>query len=418
MSFEIRPLDITQFKGDAIVNSLGVGEGITVYGQICKNVIKAAGSTKLKTLIKKEEPNAEPCHLFVTDGFDLPAKKIINICTPHFKYDKQMFALEHAYKLALVTAYKNKWYKVAFPIMGAGANRYPHSYVLSMAVKMMNAFSKLHKQMEITLCVPVVNEEDYNHKFDEKAIDKEIEKFFSENNDLSSRDFEYGKDSFKNLENYFDPSASEYTDMELVEGSERNYQSEWRYKEEKRERNRKRIAETDFSYGGDFVDLKEALLDFGVRPVKVDMKGLCQKSVAFYIETYIHNRYSQESDRKLIKKHVNTFLSGSNDSTSLKTKHGYETKRTTISVPVLMRYILALHMNKEEADDLLRFCGRVFSPVSEEDKCYEGLIKANKYVNNEDDTYKINGFCLKKAITQIFDYHDKKEAIPVNWNIN
>ena len=80
-----------------------------------------------------------------------------------------------------------------------------------------------------------------------------------------------------------------------------------------------------------------------------------------------------------------------------------------------MRYILALHMTKKEADDFLLFCGKVFSPVGDIDRFYQELIVKKKYVNDEEDTYKINGFCLKHELPQIFDYLDEDDAIEVNW---
>ena len=47
---------------------------------------------------------------------------------------------------------------------------------------------------------------------------------------------------------------------------------------------------------------------------------------------------------------------------------------------------------------------------------YRDLIDSyKKYVNDEEDTYKINGFCLKHELPQIFDYLDEDDAIEVNW---
>lgn len=410
MSFEIRPLDITNFKGDAIVNSLGIRENINVYGDICHSIVKKGEPAKLKQLIAEQEPKAKPGHMFLTSGFKLPAKNIIHICTPFFSCDDQLFALEFAYKLALVTAYKKKWYKLAVPIMGTGANGYPHAYVLRMVVKLMNTFSKLHKEMQITLCMPVVSVDDFNNKYDKKSVDKEIEKFFKENDKLKIREFEYDNYSFERLESFDMPFFEEYSSGEI---------QEIQYREEYRSYYRRRESQVNGTPSGktrfSFLNLKEALLDGGIRPVSFDMTKLAEKSVAFYIETYIETRFSNSSDQAEIRRHVNKVLSGSNDSTSLKAKHGKEEKRTTISLPVLMRYILALHMTKKEADDFLLFCGKVFSPVGDIDRFYQELIVKKKYVNDEDDTYKINGFCLKHKLPQIFDYLDEEDAIEVNW---
>ena len=404
MAFEVRPLDITEFKGDAIVNSLGIRENINTYGGICKSIVDKGEPKKLKALIAQEELKAEPGHIFFTSGFNLPVKNIIHVCTPFFSHDDQLFALEYVYKLALVSAYKNKWYKLGMPIIGTGANGYPHAYVLRMVMGLVKAFSSLHKEMHITICMPVVSADDFNEKFDKKAVDKAIKDFFKENDKLQIREFDYDKHSFEHLEGFDMPFLEEYSSAEI---------NEVRYRDECQRYYRRAESpisgapglKTKFS----FLDLKEALLDGGIRPVTFDMTKLAEKSVAFYIETYIETRYTNPSDQSEIRKHVNLFLAGDNTSTSLKTKHGKEEKRTTIGLPVLMRYILALHMTRKEADDFLLFCGKVFSPVSDADKIYQGFISNKKYVTKYDDIYDINGFCLKHKVEQIFGYDPSKE---------
>ena len=395
MSVEIRPLDITSFKGDAIVNSLGIRENIKIYGKICKNILKAADSKELEKKILEQEQWADPGYMFITKGYKLPAKNIIHIATPYYDYDNQLEALEFAYKLALVTAFKKGWTKIALPIIGTGANGYPHAYVLKMLTKLVNAFFKYHKEMDITICMPVVSLEEYNEKFDTKQIDKAIKEFFDKNSESMIRDFEYDESSFTNLDkkdvaellNYHTVLAHRYGE----DGERDETQRFWASKANKKT---------------SFLDVKEVLLDSGTRPVKFDMTKLYEKSVSFYIETYITTRYVNPSDQNEIRKHVNLTVSGSNDSTSLKTKHGKEEKRTTITVPMLMRYVLALHMNMKEANDLLLFCGKIFSPVSEQDTKYQRLISLKKYVTHDHDRYVINGYCLENKIEQIFGYEE------------
>ncbi len=404
MSLEIRPLDITEYKGDAIVNSLGIRENINVYGKICASVVKKSRSKELKDIIAGHKDNAEPGYMFITNGYNLPSKNIIHICTPYYSHDKHLFALEYVYKLALVTAYKNKWHKVAIPIMGTGANGYPHDYVLKLAVELSKAFSSLHKEMQITLCMPVVSAKEFNEKFDENKINQSIEDFFKEDKDLESREFIYDKASFKHLDDFRVPGLLEYSIYEIKEAC---FKGEQELDFQRRNPNGAHENKGKLS----FLPLKEALLDGGVRPVSFDMTKLSEKSVTFYIEKYIETRFANKSDQTEIRRNVNKMLSGSNESTSLKTKHGNEKKRTTITMSMLMRYVLSLHMTKEEATDFLLFCGKAFSPVSKEDKIYEALIDHKKYVTNENDVYKINGFCLKHGINQIFDYLPESEAL-------
>ena len=402
MGYEIRPVDITKIKCDAIVNSLGIRENIKIYGKICEGIIKAAASKELEKKILEQEEWAEPSYMFITKGYNLPAKNIIHIVTPYFCNDDQLQALEFSYKMVLVAAFKKGWKKLALPIMGTGANGYPHAYVLKMLTKLVSAFVKYHKDMNVTICMPVVSISEYNEKFDTNEIDKSINEFFEENNKLQIRkDFEYDEDSFANLDRKSIEQLLDYSDTVLTEAysghRSREYNRFWDqlYQESQQK--------------SSFMDVKDVLLESGKRPVSFDMTKIYEKSVAFYIETYIKTRYTNPTDQDEIRKHVNLMLSGSNDSTSLKTKHGKEEKRATISVPMLMRYILALHMNMKEANDLLLFCGKVFSPVSEQDAKYQRLISLKKYATRDNDRYIINGYCFKNEIEQIFGYEELDE---------
>ena len=120
-----------------------------------------------------------------------------------------------------------------------------------------------------------------------------------------------------------------------------------------------------------------------------------------YIDKYIENRYDNETDRKLIRNHVKETVSGDAYSTSLKAKHNNKKTRSTVSKSMLMRYILALHMTRKEADELLLFCEKAFAPsyVSKEDKIYTYLIDHKIY-----DKYVVNGLCHKEGLDPIFAY--------------
>ena len=318
MSVEIRPLDITNFKGDAILNSVGIRERIKVYGKICESILKASKSKELEKEILKQEEWADPGYIFITKGYNLPAKNIIHLATPYYEYDDQLVALEFSYKLALTTAYKKGWTKIGLPIIGTGANHYPHAYVLKMLTKLVNAFVKYHKKMEVTICMPVVSMEDYNEKFDTKAIDKAIKEFFEENSESKIREFEYDENSFTNLDR---KDVNELLDYDTVLAHSYG---------EDGEPDQYRRFYAKMANKTTFLDVKEVLLDSGKRPVTFDMTKLNEKSVTFYIETYITTRYINPSDQNEIRKHVNLTVSGSNDSTSLKTKHGKEKKRAIL----------------------------------------------------------------------------------------
>ena len=391
MPYEIRPVDITTIKCDGIVNSLGVLSTINQYGSICKNIIKASSEpAKLKETISSWEKEANPGKIFLTKSFGLPAKNILHIVTPYFSQDPQMFALEYVYKLAFTMAVKKKWNHLAIPIIGTGANGYPHSYVLKMVKALLDAFSNYNSLLKITVCMPVISPEDYEKKFDEKEVDKSIKDYFKENKNLGIRVFKYDEYTFEDVDYQDVDDLLHYSDKILIRDE--------RYMISTRQRREKGMWQSSQKA---FLDEKQILLDGGKRPTKVDFSKLGLFTITNYIETYIGNRYDNESDRKLMLKHVNEIVSGDSNSTSLKAKHNNEEKRTTVSKPMLMRYILALHMSKKEADDLLGFCEKTFAPagVSKADKVYKYLIEHQIY-----DIYEVNGLCLKENVDQIFAY--------------
>lgn len=390
MPFEVRPIDITEIRCDAIVNSLGVNTD--TYGAICRSIVSKAKSEDLKAQISSWKKEANPGKIFLSPGYNLPCKHIIHIVTPFFSHDDQLFALEYVYKLALLAAYKRGWKHIALPIIGTGANGYPHAYVLKMITSLVEAFVKNYKNMHVTICMPVISYADYEKKFDKNGLEKSITEFFIKHEKTAMRDFIYNKNDFDRTEYGDIEHHLKYSDREILEIEHLDiYQIK-----------RASIHTADSS--NQFLDEKEVLLESGERPVKFKMTELWAYSITAYIEKYIDTRYKSDYDKKLISKHVSEIVGGADNATSLKHKHTNEKKRTTISTAMLMRYILALHMNKYEADDFLLFCGKTFSPVSKEDFVYEQIIKLKKY-----DITAVNGLCLKYGVDPIFKYGEALE---------
>lgn len=386
MSFENRPVDITKVKCDAIVNSLGIGKNVKVYGAICKSIVKAAKSQELIDKINSFEPKAIPAAYFISSGYYLPSKYIINIVSPYFVKDKQLFQLEFVYKRIFNLALINNLKHIAVPIMGTGANGYPHAFVLKMLTSLVEAFSKKNPNIKITICTPVINVKDFYSGFDEEKLDKSIKEYFESNESYDMRSFEYDDDLFDTSIDY--PNIFDELDYSKMSGSELEYITTYR-----------RYVLSKINQEKVFLPEDEVLLESGIRPVKFDMSSLGLLSVTTYIDKYIDTRFSDESGRKKVRDHVWSYVGGEDNKTSMKSKHNKEERRTTISVPMLMRYILALHMTVEEANDLLSFCGKAFSPVSKEDHLYQTLIKLKKY-----DISEINGLCLKENVNLIFQY--------------
>ena len=96
MPFKVKYSDITTYKVDVIVNSLGVKGN--VYGKLCKNIITKAKDQELKQYIDKQ--NNPVGTILVTSAGKLKANKIIHVVTPFKHMDNEKNEL-------LVKAYKD-----------------------------------------------------------------------------------------------------------------------------------------------------------------------------------------------------------------------------------------------------------------------------------------------------------------------
>ena len=82
MSFSVTYGDALEYKGDAVLNSLGTNGA--VYGRLCKNIIKGINRKDVKTLIdaQKDMPFGK---LIETEGGDLQSAHVLHIVTPFKK---------------------------------------------------------------------------------------------------------------------------------------------------------------------------------------------------------------------------------------------------------------------------------------------------------------------------------------------
>ncbi len=362
MRYKIVAQDITELECDVVINSLGSGEFITSYGRLCRSIVEKNKSIQFENEIASHKSKARPGYSFVTNGYKIKAPHIIHICTPYFIYDKQMYGLELVYIKALYYAYEKKWYNVGLPIIGTGANGYPSYCVYKMVNELVKAFVKIYPKMFITICQPIPKEQKLEDKFDLNIIKKKIEDFYKKNPTIVERDFAYNKKYFEKrnsiiLDEEWNFCTDKMTEQEYIE----KYMS-----------NPKEYVKRE-----EFLKEIDAILESGKRPVEIDFSTLENYSITSYIDKYIEVRFL-ENFRKEVKNHVLKFLGGS----SLKTKHLDPARRPNVSVTTLMRYILALHMNRKEADDFLRFCGRAFSPVDDTDIRYVELIERKIYDKN------------------------------------
>lgn len=374
-----KPLDITKLKADAIVNSLGYDTN--VYGAICAAIVKAANSDELVKQISSWKDDGENGKIYETPGYSLSSKHILHVKTPFFKYDHDMYDLERTYRDILLYAYEHKYYNLGLPIIGTGANGYPHAYVLKMVMLMTEAFSDLHKEMRITICNPVKTLEDYHNDYDLTKLESSLRQYLVENDIEIDNDFEYD-DEFFGRKTLCIANYSKYKD------------------EASRFTNEQRRGKPVYS----FLDEDDiSILEKGERPVKFDCTKLSSMSVQHYLDKYLQVRYKNEEDRKIAyrlmkenavyyKENANAFYS------KLKGKRA----RETITTDKIVRYSLALHMNLEETNDFLAFCGRCFSPVDEKDKILKSFIMDKVY-----DHDKINGFLWNHGQKYLYEYKER-----------
>lgn len=121
MPFNVKFDDITEYKVDAIVNSLGV-KG-KVLGRLCANILEKAKSPTLNDYIKKQVNPVGT--ILVTESGDLPCKNIIHVVTPFKKDDDaNNKKLVNAYKSILNKAILLGYKSIALPFIGTGANGY------------------------------------------------------------------------------------------------------------------------------------------------------------------------------------------------------------------------------------------------------------------------------------------------------
>lgn len=370
MGFSIRPVDITRYSCDVVINSLGLNT--TVYGKLCQNIVKEANSFEYKKKLNDINGKVKVGDLIITPGYQLKAKYIYNVVTPYYKQDRHLYALESLYTKVLMEAIKHKQSKIAVPIIGTGANGYPHIIVYRMVEELLKAFVEAYPQMKVTLCMPVASQDEYIEKFDKDKLIKSLDNFYKDN-EVFVRTFAYSK-------SYFDSFDDDYCAP-----------AEVCFVEEMRCPRPKERPQGHLFHP--FINESTLYLESGIRPVKFDMNKLCILSVTEYIETYIKTRWVDDDQIKVVRKYIgDEFLN-----TSLKAKHNNPSKRTTISPEVLMRYVLTLHMNEEEAKDFFLFCGRGFSPVSAEDVIYLYLINHKVYSQAE-----VNSCCAAKKIHVVF----------------
>ena len=95
MPFKIRFDDITTYKADVVVNSLGIDGRI--YGRLCQSILDRANSDELKSFIDSKTNN-KVGQIFVSDAYGLNSKKIFHVVSPFCNNDTNNQNLINTYR--------------------------------------------------------------------------------------------------------------------------------------------------------------------------------------------------------------------------------------------------------------------------------------------------------------------------------
>lgn len=145
MPFSIVRADITKMSVDAIVNSTSalplVGKGVDF------SIYQAAGPKLFRA--RKAFGVLKTGEAYLTDGYDLKANKVIHVVGPIYGggLSGEESMLRKTYRNAFDLARKNRIGSIAFPLISAGAFRFPRGKALSIALSEIKTFLDEYEMM-------------------------------------------------------------------------------------------------------------------------------------------------------------------------------------------------------------------------------------------------------------------------------
>ncbi len=152
MALKIIRNDITKMSTDAIVNT---ANNQVMVGTGCdRAVYEATGYDKLLSYRAEQIGRVEEGEVFITPGFDLPAKFIIHAVSPRFKGGDsgEEEKLRSCYRKSLRLAKEHNIKSIAFPLIATGGFEYPKEKGIRIALDEINDFL-LSNEMMVYLVV-------------------------------------------------------------------------------------------------------------------------------------------------------------------------------------------------------------------------------------------------------------------------
>ena len=339
--------DITKFRADIIVNSVGVGDGVKEYGGVCGAIIRAAKSIKLKDAIDKAKDVYVIGEFFFTKGYELAADNIVHLITPYFEEDQDFVIYKDCIR-RILNACRLKGFKtIGIPLIGTGANDYDEDIALKTLMEIVTGFNNAYNgevSATVVLAPSDVSQKNKERLNRDMPLDRKRENIVK---DVKKGSAKYLKEHKPKHFQVFDRAYFEY---------------------DENDNKRKPILPTDFKHEPD-------------SPMK-------------YADAYTELRYmSSEQLEKAANERVRAFV-GYGDEKPKTAGSKAISKLTMYSE--LERYfvmIFGLKMNIEEAEAFLHYFGRSLPAprMYPEIKIIKELIKNKIY-----DLYEI------KAKTKIF----------------
>lgn len=377
MGFRIRTDDITKMKCDVIVNSLGINT--ERYGGICRsivNTVEGKEKEELKEIIKSKNGHIGIGDMFLTSGYNLPAKKILHVVTPFAKYDQDMSIYEEVLRNILVKCYQDSLFKICIPKIGTAANGYDESQALFILMKMCSDFCNLYSKADITI---VLYNHGQNDLFLKNGDDAElISRLPDLDEKFNERDMYDQNDVFVRIHKdiiHFEQSMLFYkhNHPDLIR-EERDYDSKF------------------FSCDGPLVPKKWIKKDMVKRVDDIIVDLTKEKEIIdlySYMEKYINLRIPNKgTTRAKVKDKVRIYIGRGDKVKGTKIKYKLTAKEQHENKRLIYLAAFAVEMNYRELNDCLEYYGLTFIQNANYgdavfDKCIKYCFENEIYDINE-----------------------------------
>jgi len=155
---ELVSADITTLEVDAIVNA--ANQQLTPGGGVCGAIHRAAGPELAQACaeiepVRDDDVRCPTGEARITDGFELPARKVIHAVGPVWQGGSQREAnkLAAAYRNSLESAHRHGLESVAFSALSCGVFGYPIEEACAIALGEIRGFLRGHEApARVVLC--------------------------------------------------------------------------------------------------------------------------------------------------------------------------------------------------------------------------------------------------------------------------